>query len=163
MGRRPLVPLIALALAAAPAVASAQTESGPLSPESYATLSADADAQASLGGFRLYLERVREGDAELYAALDPRLRSLEERETISDVVFWSGFIVGLGLLGAAIPVALEDVGLEPTIGLLVAGGSTLALAVLIAAIVRPGHADLVRLFEVHDRQIGRSAGAPLPL
>src|SRR5690606_2703816 len=79
---------LAFALSLAPLGAHAQAPSGgALDPESYATLAADDEAQLTLGGFRGYLERIRPTDAALYAALDPRLDGLEERDVIADVIF----------------------------------------------------------------------------
>lgn len=144
----------------APSAASAQSDSstpsggGVFDPTSYDALSADQDAQLTLGGFRLYLERTRSVDESLYAVLDPRLDDLEYRETAADVLFGVGGGLGLAALIAGIPVyteASEDAG----VALLVAGAGTLALALIIQAFVRPGYGDLVSLIDLHDERLGR--------
>lgn len=158
---RDLTLLCALSAALfAPHSVAAQSDDGPPSgggvfdPASYDALSADQDAQLSLGGFRLYLERTRALDESLYAQLDPRLDDLEYRESAADVVFGVGGGLGLAALIAGIPVyteANEDAG----VALMVAGASTVALALIIQAIVRPGHGDLVALIDLHDERLGR--------
>ncbi len=142
--------------------ASVEAQEGPsgsaLDPNSYVALSADELAQISLGGFRSYLERIRAGDALLYRQLDPRLDSLEERELAADVVFWVGTGLGIAALASAIPVYLlvrEERRDDPTIGLIVAGLSTFVLGVIIQAIIRPAHGDLVQLIDLHDELVGR--------
>jgi hypothetical protein len=165
---------IALALWALPAAASAQEaelpdvgppepeafgpadapEGGALEAEGYVALSADPRAQASLGGFRAYLERTRELDEALYAALDPRLAELERRETAADWVFGVATGLSVGALVAAIPVH-ETLGLDPAIGFLVGGGATFVLGLIVQAVLRPGHADLMRLIDLHDERLGR--------
>ena len=147
--------LVLLALLAPGQVAAQEgAVSGALDPESYVALSADQQAQMTLGGFRGYLERVREDDAELYSLLDRRLDSLEERSTIADVVFWTGTALGAGALVSAIPVH-EELGLDPAIGFIIGGVSTFVLGIIIQAILRPGHGDLMALIDLHDQRLGR--------
>lgn len=148
---------LAFALSLAPLGAHAQAPSGgALDPESYATLAADDEAQLTLGGFRGYLERIRPTDAALYAALDPRLDGLEERDVIADVIFGVGTGLGIALSVAAIPAYVElDGGEDVAIALVVAGVSTFVLGVVIQAIVRPGHGDLMALIDQHDELVGR--------
>jgi len=50
---------------------------------------------ASISGLRSYLEAVRSGDAQLYAALDPELQRLETRQRAAIAVFLVG--VGAGV------------------------------------------------------------------
>lgn len=154
---------IALCLAfAAPAAAQDDLPalpSGALDPESYVALSADQRAQMSLGGFRGYLERVREDDVQLYGILDVRLVVLEERETIADIIFWTATGLAAVSLITAIPVhevlrdgpSLADEALAFIIG----GASAFLLGVIIQAIIRPGHDDLMALIDLHDHQLGR--------
>src|SRR5688500_12057023 len=87
-----------------PGTAFAQETGGALDPESYVALSADDDAQLTLGGFRRYLERTRSYDQQLYRQLDPRLRGLEERELAADVIFWTATGLSIAALVTAIPV-----------------------------------------------------------
>ncbi|MFK7985638.1 MAG: hypothetical protein AB8I08_06370 [Sandaracinaceae bacterium] len=126
----------------------------PFDAESYVALSADQDAQESLGGFRRYLERTRESDTDLYRVLDARLDDLESSETVADVIFWTATGLGAASLIAAIPVH-ETLGLDPAIGFLIGGGGVFLLGVLIQAIVRPGRGDLVELIDLHDSRLGR--------
>ncbi len=150
--------VLMLVLAASSARAQDAPSGGALDPESYATLSADEHAQLTLGGFRHYLERIRASDAALYAQLDPRTRDLEGRETAADVVFWTATGLGAAALIAAIPVYTElgdSGGSDVAIGLLIGGLSAFVLGVVIQAIVRPGHQDLVRLIDYHDELVGR--------
>lgn len=137
--------------------AQAPAGGGALDPESYVALSADDQAQLTLGGFRRYLERIRPVDAALYAALDPQLADLEGRDTAADVIFWTATGLGVAALVTAIPVYTELPELDPgvTIGLVVGGLATFLVGVLIQAIVRPGHGDLVRLIDAHDAFLGR--------
>ena len=160
--------LVALALGAltvgaltlsAPALACAQSDAEPrgggvFDAASYDALSADQEAQLSLGGFRLYLERTRDLDESLYALLDPRLDDLEYRESAADVVFGLGGGLGLAVAVAGIPVYTE-VSQDAGVALLVAGASTAVLALIIQALVRPGHGDLVALIDMHDERLGR--------
>lgn len=124
--------------------------------ESYPALAADEDAQLSLAGFRGYLERIRSTDEVLYAALEPRLSHLEERELTADVIFGVGTGLGIALAVAAIPVyvALDDED-DLTIGLVAAGVGTFVLGVIIQAIVRPGQSDFMALIDQHDELVGR--------
>jgi hypothetical protein len=148
---------LAFLLALAPLTALAQPPSGgALDPESYAALSADDEAQLSLGGFRTYLDRIRTTDPALYADLDLRLDALQERDVIGDVIFGVGTGLGVAAAIAAIPVytELED-GTDLAIGLVIGGVSTFLLALIIQAIVRPSHGDLVALIDYHDELVGR--------
>ncbi len=148
---------LAFFLALAPLTALAQPPSGgALDPESYAALSADDEAQLSLGGFRTYLDRIRTTDPALYADLDLRLDALQERDVIGDVIFGVGTGLGVAAAIAAIPVytELED-GTDLAIGLVIGGVSTFLLALVIQAIVRPSHGDLVALIDYHDELVGR--------
>ncbi len=131
-------------------------EDGALDPDSYVALSADQQAQLTLGGFRGYLERIRPTDGALYAALDPQLDELESRETVADIIFWTGTGLGVAALLAAIPVYTLMPDLDPgvTIGLVVGGLTTFLVGVIVQAIVRPGHGDLMRLIDAHDRFLG---------
>lgn len=151
--------LAAPALCAAQASTDAPPPSGSaLDPDSYVALSADQDAQTSLSGFRAYLERTREADARLYRVLDLRLDDLESRDTAADVVFWTATGLGVAAMIAAIPVYTElsdDMGQDFAIGLLVGGASTFVLGLIIQAIVRPSHGDLVALIDLHDQHLGR--------
>lgn len=148
-----MLSLLALLLVA-PALASAQAEGGALDPHSYVSLSADQDAQLSLGGFRAYLERIQEGDEALYRALDPRLRGLEELDSTANIIFGVSAGLSLGALIAAIPVH-EKVDQDIAYGLIIGGVSAFILGVIIQAIVRPGHGDLMALIDLHDREAGR--------
>ncbi len=148
---------LAFFLALAPLTALAQPPGGgALDPESYAALSADDEAQLSLGGFRTYLDRIRTSDPALYADLDLRLDALQERDVIGDVIFGVGTGLGVAAAIAAIPVytELED-GTDLAIGLVIGGVSTFLLALVIQAIVRPSHGDLVALIDYHDELVGR--------
>ena len=136
------------------AAAQEETPSGALDPESYVALSADQDAQTSLGGFRRYLERVRADDRALYTLLDDRLDPLEERNTVADVVFWTGAALSVGALVAAIP-AHETLGLDASLAFVAAGASAFLLTVIIQAALRPGHDDLMALIDLHDQRLGR--------
>lgn len=151
---------IALATLAAPALASAQIDPAAdpaLEPGGYVALSADDEAQASLGGFRLYLERIRPTDEQLYLQLDPELDGLEGRELASDVVFWSTAILGLGAMIAAIPIATEvrPDGTSISVGMVIGGGLTFALGLLINAFIRPSRGDLMAIIDHHDELVGR--------
>ena len=145
---------LALALWLLPDAALAQVEDEASDAERSVALSADQRAQLSLGGFRAYLERVREDDDSLYRVLDARLDELEERTTIADVIFWTGTILSVGALVAAIPVH-EEVGLDPALGLVFGGVGTFLLAVIVQAIVRPGQSDLMALIDLYDERLGR--------
>ncbi len=147
---------LGLSMIVGPALASAQdiAPGGALDPESYVALSADQRAQMSLGGFRGYLERVRQDDENLYSLLDTRLDELEERETIADVVFWTGATLSVGALVAAIPIN-DEFGLDASLGFIVGGAGAFLLTLIIQAILRPGHDDLMALIDLHDRQLGR--------
>lgn len=137
---------------------SAPSSGSALDPDSYVALSADQDAQTSLSGFRAYLERTREADPRLYRVLDLRLDDLESRDTAADVVFWTATGLGVAAMIAAIPVYTElsnDLGQDLAIGLLVGGASTFVLGLIIQAIVRPSHGDLVALIDLHDQHLGR--------
>ncbi|MCA9609397.1 MAG: hypothetical protein KC619_27540 [Myxococcales bacterium] len=125
-----------------------------LEADGYVALSADQRAQMSFDGFRSYLERIHDEDDGLYQLLDPRLDALEERNTIADVVFWTGTALAVGALVSAIPVH-EELGLDPSLAFIFAGVGTFALAVIIQAIVRPGHSDLMQLIDLHDQRLGR--------
>lgn len=144
-------------LACSSAQAQAPASDGALDPESYVALSADDQAQLTLGGFRRYLERIQPTDAALYRELNPRLDELESRDLAADVVFWTATGLGVAALITAIPVYVELPDLDPgvAIGLVVGGVSTFLLGVIIQAIVRPGHDDLVRLIDFHDELVGR--------
>ena len=151
---RAIVLVACLAFAAPAAAQDSDPPAGALDPEGYVALSADQRAQLSLGGFRDFLERVREDDTDLYGLLDARLDGLEERDTIADVVFWIGTGLAVGALVAAIPVH-EELGLDPAVGFIIGGVSTFVLAVIIQAIIRPGHDDLTALIDLHDQLLGR--------
>ena len=149
----------ALPLWAGAAVAEIEIEEvtspgGALDPTTYASLTADDEAQVSLGGFRLYLERIEESDPQLYGLLDGRLRDLEDRSTAADVVF--GVSLGLAVAGAlgAIP-AYELAGEEPAIGVLLGSAGLLLIGAIVQAIIRPGHGELVALIDLHDERVGR--------
>lgn len=155
-------PCLAMILLFAASSARAQDEEaaplgGALDPESYVALSADEHAQLTLGGFRLYLERIRPTDAALYAQLDPRLRELEGRDAAADAVFWTATGLSVAALIASIPVytEVEGIGQDAAIGLIIGGVSTFVLGVVIQAILRPGHPDLVQLIDYHDELVGR--------
>lgn len=151
-----------LLLSLAPLSAAAQDDDRVVSPddadaleaEGYVALSADQRAQLSFDGFRAYLERVQGEDDGLYRLLDPRLDALEERNTIADVIFWTGTVLAVGALVSAIPVH-EELGLDPSLAFIFAGIGTFAVAVIVQAIVRPGHSDLMRLIDLHDERLGR--------
>ncbi len=151
-----------LLLSLAPLSAVAQDDDRVVSPddaealeaEGYVALSADQRAQLSFDGFRAYLERVQDEDDGLYRLLDPRLDALEERNTIADVIFWTGTVLAVGALVSAIPVH-EELGLDPSLAFIFAGIGTFAVAVIVQAIVRPGHSDLMRLIDLHDERLGR--------
>lgn len=160
-------PLLVVALLAGPVSALAQDlpDTGPppqpealpggaLEADGYVALSADQRAQMSLGGFRSYLERTRASDPSLYDLIAPPLRGLEERETAADVIFWVATGLSVGALIAAIPV-YEELGLDPAIGFLVGGASTFVLGLIVQAVVRPGHRDLMRLIDLYDERLGR--------
>lgn len=148
-----------LALGAAPAAAQDDggdpaPTGGALSAEGYVALSADERAQLSLDGFRRYLDRTRDADPSLYALLDPRLDDLEYREDVADVIFWTGTALGAAAIAAGIPVWTEvdqDAGIA-----MVAGGAGLFLVGLIVqAILRPGHGDLMAIVDLYDERLGR--------
>jgi hypothetical protein len=147
--------LALIALFSLPALARAQAEGSALDPESYAALAADDHAQMSLGGFRRYLERIEEGDALLYRQLDPRLDDLESREVAADAIFWTSLGLSVAALVTAIPIETELGRSDIAIGLVIAGVSTFLVGIIVQAIVRPGHGDLVRLIDVHDELVGR--------
>lgn len=151
-----LVLLAVLALVPVRAQAQELEEGGALGPESDVALSADDEAQLSLGGFRRYLERIRPTDPPLYRALDVRLDDLESREFAADLVFGLATGLGIAALAAAIPIYTElDGGRDLAIGLAIAGASTFVLGVVIQAIVRPGRDDLMALIDHHDELAGR--------
>lgn len=152
--RRTALLAFALASALLPSAAHAQE---PLSePERLGVLAADDEAHLSLGGFRLYLERIRPTDAAVYAELDPPLDGLQERELAADILFGVATGLGIATAAAAIPVYAElEQGEDLAIGLLIAGVSTFVLGVIIQAIVRPGHGDLLALIDRHDELVGR--------
>ena len=147
--------LALLALLALPAISHAQAEGSALDPESYAALAADDHAQLTLGGFRRYLERIEESDPLIYSTLDPRLDDLELRTLAADVVF--GVTAGLGIaaLVTAIPIETELDQSDAALGLLIGGLSMMLVGVIVQAIVRPSHGDLVRLIDLHDELVGR--------
>lgn len=140
-------------LVTAPACAQ-EAAGGALDPTSYAALTADDEAQLSLGGFRRYLQRIEESDPQLYRLLDPRLSDLEERSTVADVVF--GVSLGLSIAGAfgTIP-AYEFAGEEAALGVALGSAGLLLVGAIVQAIIRPGHGDLVALIDLHDERVGR--------
>lgn len=149
--------LLVLLLIPAPASAQLDDEGG-REAEEYVALSADQRAQLSIGGFREYLERTREEDERLYEAIDPRLSDLESRELAADVIFWTATGLGVAAVAAGIPVytefqdrSLADLG----IGLMIGGASTFLLGVIIQAILRPNHDDLVAVIDLYDELLGR--------
>lgn len=150
--------MIAVSLSS-PLGALAQTSEPALESNGYVALSADDEAQSSLGGFRRYLERIHTNDAELYLALDPPLRELESRETWSDVVFWTATILAIGAMVAAIPIAVDSsISQDHTLiaGTLIGGGGAIfVIGLLINAFLRPGHDDLQALVDRHDALVGR--------
>lgn len=146
--------VLAAATALALASPAAAQEDEALEPDGYVVLSADQRAQLSLGGFRDYLERVRDEDDSLYQLLDPRLDALEERDVIADVIFWTGTALSVGALVSAIPVH-EELGLDPALGFIIGGASTFLLAVIVQAVIRPGQSDLFALMDLHDERLGR--------
>jgi hypothetical protein len=127
---------------------------GGLDAEGYLVLSADQDAQASIGGFRRYLERVRPEDGALYALLDPPLADLERRERAANIVFGVGGTLGIGASLASIAV-FSEVGDEAGWATLGAGLGVLAVTVVIQAILRPSFSELAALIDRHDRALGR--------
>lgn len=153
----PLALVVLLGAASARAQDEPAPTGGALDPTSYAALSADDQAQLTLGGFRGYLQRIRATDAALYAELDPRLRDLEGRETAADAVFWTATALGAGALIAAIPVYTElgEGSTDIAVGLVVGGLSTFLVGLIVQAIVRPGQQDLVQLIDHHDDLVGR--------
>ena len=46
-------------------------------------------------------------------------------------------------------------GLDPALGMIIGGASTFLLGVIIQAIIRPSHDDLVALIDLHDQRLGR--------
>lgn len=122
--------------------------------DGYVALSADQEAQSSLTGFRAYLERTRDDDISLYETLDARLDGLEERIFVADVLFWTATAIGAATVLAAIPV-LTEVDQDAGYAMMIAGASAFVLGVIIQAIVRPGHSDLLGLIDLHDRELGR--------
>jgi hypothetical protein len=161
---RTLASALLLASLASPAAVMAQSGAdegappppagGVFDPASYASLTADDEAQMTLGGFRNYLERISQSDPGIYRLLDPRLDDLEYRDTAADVVFGVSFGLGLAALGVSIPIYTE-IGETPGIGLIVGGLSAIVIGIVIQAIVRPGHPDLVALIDLHDERVGR--------
>jgi hypothetical protein len=153
------VRLALVCLCCAPSAAHAQqAPGGALEAEGYVALSADEGAQQTLGGFRAYLERVRRDDLSLYRALDPPLDDLQWRDTIADVIFWTATGLAVAAVVTAIPIYTElrdQVGREPTIGLVIAGISTFVVGAIVQAIVRPTHGDLMALIDLHDQILGR--------
>jgi hypothetical protein len=57
---------------------------------------------ASVSGFRAYLDTKRTSDPQLFAALDPKVANLESRVAAGRAVFVVGALVGLGSVGYAI-------------------------------------------------------------
>jgi len=146
--------LVGFSVTSSVAAQEVTSPGGALDPTTYASLTADDEAQVSLGGFRLYLERIEESDPQLYGLLDPRLRDLEDRSTAADVVF--GVSLGLAVAGAlgAIP-AYELAGEEAAIGVLLGSAGLLLIGAIVQAIIRPGHGELVALIDLHDERVGR--------
>ena len=146
--------LVGFSVTSSVAAQEVTSPGGALDPTTYASLTADDEAQVSLGGFRLYLERIEESDPQLYGLLDPRLRDLEDRSTAADVVF--GVSLGLAVAGAlgAIP-AYELAGEEAAIGVLLGRAGLLLIGAIVQAIIRPGHGELVALIDLHDERVGR--------
>ena len=146
--------LVGFSVTSSVAAQEVTSPGGALDPTTYASLTADDEAQVSLGGFRLYLERIEESDPQLYGLLDGRLRDLEDRSPAADVVF--GVSLGLAVAGAlgAIP-AYELAGEEPAIGVLLGSAGLLLIGAIVQAIIRPGHGELVALIDLHDERVGR--------
>lgn len=142
-----------------PSLARAQDSAPPagdaLDGNSYPVLTADQRAQISLGGFRLYLERVRPLDESLYDALDPPLSGLEGRRTAANVVVGVASVIAIGLAVASIPIFEGDGSDDAGVGLLVAAGGTFLVGLIISALLRPNQTDLFRLIDEHDRLLGR--------
>jgi len=154
-----LAALFVLSLFVVPTQTSAQEREdrepgGALSMQNYLALSNDQEAQLSFGGFRSYLERVQHEEPELYSLLDERLDVLEDRETTADYVFGFGAVISTLSLIAAIPTH-EVVGLDPALGFVVGGSAGLLITLIVQAILRPGHSDLMALIDAHDRSLGR--------
>lgn len=146
-----------------PGLAAAQTDERAMraedhEAEQYVALSADQRAQMSLGAFRDYLERTRDDDQTLYERIDPRLDDLESRELAADVIFWTATGLGAVAVAVGIPLfseyqneTLADVG----IGLMIGGAATFLIGVIVQAIVRPSHGDLMGLIDALDEHLGR--------
>jgi hypothetical protein len=107
-------------VAAVPANAFAQAPPDPLSPSlETATIPVSAGDQptyvtpnhlavddqvfeASVSGFRAYLETKRVSDPRLFAQLDPKVAQLESRVLAGRAVFVAGLVLGLASTGYAI-------------------------------------------------------------
>lgn len=57
---------------------------------------------ASVSGFRTFLESKRTSDPQLFAALDPKVAQLEAQSTAGKVVFVAGLVIGLVSTGYGI-------------------------------------------------------------
>ena len=144
--------LLAPASASAQLLDSAETEE---ESQDSLVLTGDDLAQLNLGDFRAYLERIRGAEDDgLYRLLDPRLDDLEGRETAADVIFWTSAGLGVAAVVAGIPV-YEEVSQDAGIAMFVAGGGTFLLGVIIQAVLRPSHGDLLALIDLHDEHLGR--------
>ena len=145
--------LVGFSVTSSVAAQEVTSPGGALDPTTYASLTADDEAQVSLGGFRLYLERIEESDPQLYGLLDPRLRDLEDRSTAADVVF--GVSLGLAVAGALGAIPAYELAGEEAIGVLLGSAGLLLIGAIVQAIIRPGHGELVALIDLHDERVGR--------
>lgn len=97
---------VAVLVAAAPRVGRAQLAyAAPVAPPNHLAVG-DQYYDASVRGFRRYLETQRTANPALYAELDPELRGLEDRSKLAII---AGVAGGLGLVaGTVIPIAMIE-------------------------------------------------------
>lgn len=145
---------VLLAIAAVPAGTAAQA------PFADATVSVEPfpsrtlsqpDRIGELTHARHYLDlEVRREDPRRYVRLDPELARLESLDTVADAVMWVTAGLTLGALGAGIGVAAVEPpdNREVAAAMFAASGAVLIAGLLIQALFRPSHDDVLDVFRL---------------
>lgn len=119
--------------------------------------------EGSLSGFRDYLNAIRSRDPELFAAMDPRLSSLESKKTSANIAYWGGGILGLGLmlvplfsredcevLSPGYDECNED-NLSSLLTFTAIGGAVMIGGLVAGLVLRPNRKDLMNLVNENNR------------
>lgn len=128
---------------------------------------------ADLGGFREYLESIRDQDPSVYSQLDPDLSSLETQATAGKIVGWGSLAAGAGLMLFALHQGSKCDEQYPGVGddwlscqkdarnFIYAGvGVGLAGALVGFMVLPPGRSDFLSFVNRHNRV---NPGSPMRL